>query len=601
MHVRKAHKKWRLYSHFFSIIKNAGKISNTLESAGPNSSVQKYCKFTSHSSNMRELRYYSTYLTIWGRDLSSRVGISLSKKEANIIKLPYYTKSIIIGLMLSKGRLQKSNKSSSNARLIIGSPLKNSIYIWYLFSLLSPYCSMYPYLYNRKTQVGPVELRTRSLSCITELYHEFYIIERKKKQLKKIVPLNIFKLLTREALAHWFIASKVFFAAKNGSVMLITSSFNLDEVIILMNVLLIKYELTFTLEIKESNYIILISKESYLKFKSLVDPYISNIILSLIDLNKQNYMDSFANSFSYTSPTVQKNSLLCGLSSINNSGLSSTSQNLIDPGKFQRQGINQQELDKLIYYANNKLANKSSNFLKWFIGFTEGDGSFVLSGGKSIFSIHLHLADLALLYIIQNELNMGNVYVKQNSAQFVVKAKKDIYTLITIFNGNLFLKKRQEQFNSWLVNYNIKNKTNIMIKSFTFKPSLSDNWLAGFIDAEGSFTAYVIKDKSLGQKFNLVQKAADLEMNYLSSLIGGIHYKEDKQMSRVHLAYSNCDSLIEYLSRHKLYSIKSTSFEKWKEIYDYRKNKPSNVKHDYPFLKKKVSLINQLRKVPFLK
>lgn len=57
------------------------------------------------------------------------MGISLSKKEANIIKLPYYTKSIIIGLMLSKGRLQKSNKSSSNARLIIGSPLKNSIYI----------------------------------------------------------------------------------------------------------------------------------------------------------------------------------------------------------------------------------------------------------------------------------------------------------------------------------------------------------------------------------------------------------------------------------------------------------------------------------------
>ena len=104
-----------------------------------------------------------------------------------------------------------------------------------------------------------------------------------------------------------------------------------------------------------------------------------------------------------------------------------------------------------------------------------------------------------------------------------------------------------------------------MIKSFTFKPSLNDSWLAGFIDAEGSFTAHVIKTrKRLSQKFNLVQKAADLEMNYLSSLIGGIYYKEDKQMSRVHLAYSNCDSLIEYLSRHKLYSIKSVSFEKWK-------------------------------------
>ena len=90
--------------------------------------------------------------------------------------------------------------------------------------------------------------------------------------------------------------------------------------------------------------------------------------------------------FINSSATVQKNSLLCGLSSINNSGLSSTSQSLIDSGKFKRQGINQQELDKLIYYANNKLGNKSSNFLKWFIGFTKGDGSFVVSGGKSIFS-----------------------------------------------------------------------------------------------------------------------------------------------------------------------------------------------------------------------
>ena len=90
-------------------------------------------------------------------------------------------------------------------------------------------------------------------------------------------------------------------------------------------------------------------------------------------------------------------------------------------------------------------------------------------------------------------------------------------------------------------------------------------------------------------------------MNYLSSLIGGIYYKEDKQMSRVHLAYSNCDSLIEYLSRHKLYSIKSVSFEKWKEIYDYRKNKPSDVKYDYPLKKTKSSSHKSIKKGSFFK
>jgi len=45
------------------------------------------------------------------------------------------------------------------------------------------------------------------------------------------------------------------------------------------------------------------------------------------------------------------------------------------PEKSQRHGINQQGIDKF-----NPL------FIKWFIGFSEGDGSFVINGGKSIFS-----------------------------------------------------------------------------------------------------------------------------------------------------------------------------------------------------------------------
>nr|YP_010218787.1 LAGLIDADG endonuclease [Morchella brunnea]UBU98594.1 LAGLIDADG endonuclease [Morchella brunnea] len=108
--------------------------------------------------------------------------------------------------------------------------------------------------------------------------------------------------------------------------------------------------------------------------------------------------------------------------------------------------------------------------LEWFIGFTEGDGSFVVTGGKSVFSIHLHLADLPLLYFIQNQLNMGNVYLNKDSATFIVKAKKDILALIAIFNGNLFLRKRQIQFEKWVINYNIKNKTNIEIKPNQFQP-----------------------------------------------------------------------------------------------------------------------------------
>jgi hypothetical protein len=636
------------YSCFFRTLIYAGKISKALESAGP-VAVHKFSNPLKSRLNIRGVRYYSTDLTIWGKDLGSRVGVGLNKREKDMISLTNCTKNIIIGLMLSKGRVQRSNAITSNPRLRIGQPMEYSIYIWYLHYLLSPYCSTYPYLYKRKNKfIGIMELRTRSLACFMDIYNLFYLIESNSD--KKILPSNIYDILTREALAHWFIASKVFFFCKkrDSNVILASSSFSLIEIIKLMNVLLIKYEINSTLDVIGNNYIIKISENSHLNFKSILNPYFSNVLLTLLGLNNKNFLEGKVEktekkpslftslvSFGLKELPTKKGKLVdkgC-LQNVNSTnsvtslprstdphpqawvGASrrltlvwdqpkaslSTPKSITDPEKFQRQGINQQELDRLTIY--NKLVNllQDKNFLDWFIGFTEGDGSFVLAGGKSIFSIHLHMADLPLLYIIQNELNMGNVYLKKDSAQYIVKSKRDVSTLISIFNGNLFLHKKQEQFNIWVINYNIKNKTNITLKSYKFSPSLNDSWLAGFIDAEGCFTVSIVKNRErIAQKFILVQKAADLEMKYLTELIGGIFYKDNKEMCRVHLAYSKCDSLIEYLSRHKLYSIKSLSFSKWKEIYDYRKNKPSDIKHDYPILKKKASLINQIRKVACL-
>lgn len=282
-----------------------------------------------------------------------------------------------------------------------------------------------------------------------------------------------------------------------------------------------------------------------------------------------------------------------------------------DPEKSQRQGINQQEINKSTETPNfsvtsitpgeiggGRVLNQlgvNQNFLEWFLGFSEGDGSFInnSSGGKTIFSIHLHIADLPLLYEIQAQLNMGNVDLNKNSAIFIVKAKKDINILIEIFNGNIYLRKRQIQFENWVLNFNKKNKLNIEIKSNQFKPSLNDNWLAGFIDAEGSFLVSFRKTKIL-QRFVLGQKDAELEFLYLSKLIGGYTQKL-KQHDRLVVNYLKLYTLIAYLNRHKLYSIKAKSFEKWVEIYNYRKD--SNLDEKYPLIKKRAAYINSIRKL----
>jgi hypothetical protein len=46
-----------------------------------------------------------------------------------------------------------------------------------------------------------------------------------------------------------------------------------------------------------------------------------------------------------------------------------------------------------------KINNK---FLEWFIGFTEGDGSFIVSKNKVYFDITQNLNDVQVLYYIKN-------------------------------------------------------------------------------------------------------------------------------------------------------------------------------------------------------
>jgi hypothetical protein len=259
---------------------------------------------------------------------------------------------------------------------------------------------------------------------------------------------------------------------------------------------------------------------------------------------------------------------------------------LSDPVKSQGQGIHQQG-------TNGEIFNKE--FLQWFIGFSEGDGCFYISRGKSIFSIHLHIADLPLLIEIKTQLNMGSIHIGKKSCLLTIKAKKEIETLINIFNGKIYLTKREIQFNKWVQNFENKYDLKFNLLPNGFKPGLSDNWIAGFIDAEGSFLVSVSKEKII-QRIVIGQKDAELEFKYLSNLLNG-YTEKLKGHDRLVINYLNLSGIISYLNNHKLYSIKAKSYDKWLEIYNIRKNRNNLDNIDYIFIKKKASLINSLRKI----
>lgn len=142
-----------------------------------------------------------TRIVVWGKNLSSSVGLGrYTKQVSNMIRIPAYQQSVITGLILSDGWLIFASKTSKSARLGFKQSLSNSAYFLFVFSLLSPYYSSIPNFISSKrkeTNTYALEIFTRSLPCFTELHSSYY------PNGIKIIPADIFNLLTPIALAHW--------------------------------------------------------------------------------------------------------------------------------------------------------------------------------------------------------------------------------------------------------------------------------------------------------------------------------------------------------------------------------------------------------------
>ena len=137
----------------------------------------------------------------------------------------------------------------ANTRFRFKQALSRADYVIYLFLVLAYYCSSLPSLglgqRNGKLTTG-LQISTRRYRlartgggrpCFNELYNLFY------NNNIKVIPYNIYDLLTPIALAHWIMGHG---ANLNKGLVLCTDSFSISDVIRLSNVLRIKYSLKTT-------------------------------------------------------------------------------------------------------------------------------------------------------------------------------------------------------------------------------------------------------------------------------------------------------------------------------------------------------------------
>ena len=79
--------------------------------------------------------------------------------------------------------------------------------------------------------------------------------------------------------------------------------------------------------------------------------------------------------------------------------------------------------------------------MTWLIGFTEGEGCFVVNNrGDLAFIITQTTTDIGVLYYIKETLGFGKVISQSiKTSRYVTQSKKEVEIIITLFNGNTVL------------------------------------------------------------------------------------------------------------------------------------------------------------------
>ena len=158
----------------------------------------------------------------------------------------------------------------------------------------------------------------------------------------------------------------------------------------------------------------------------------------------------------------------------------------------------------------------SPEFQSWFIGFTEGSGSFIVNHrGETTFIISQDIDNRDQQYKIQGVMGFGSVIAQGPTVwRYKVQAREEQHVQLNLFNGNQIQKSRQDKFKVFQKAW---NNSNSVIKGVVPKilpqprshQSLDPLWQLGFIEAEGCFSIYIKSNGGFNAVFSIYQKGSE--------------------------------------------------------------------------------------------
>jgi hypothetical protein len=177
---------------------------------------------------------------------------------------------MLVGLLLSDAWLQSTNSNIKTPRIGLKQSIVNLPFLLSIYSELGYLCSTKVMCHISKIRgvaYTSFSFQTRALPCFIELYDLFIGPEK----VKRISP-ELYDYLDYKALAFWIMGDG---SKRNEGIILCTDNFTVEEVVLLMNMLMLKFNVNPT-----------IHKEKSVHPTSKEVSYKHRIYLGINDLNK---------------------------------------------------------------------------------------------------------------------------------------------------------------------------------------------------------------------------------------------------------------------------------------------------------------------------
>ena len=208
-----------------------------------------------------------TTIVPFGYHMGSSVGMpNFTSIMAHIVTLPQYVFNVLVGILLTDGTLRHPVGVTSSPRFGFKLSIHAFGYFWYVFQMFMFACKSMP---NTDITVLPTGIHmsvyfvTRSLACFHELYHVFYVNG------VKVIPANIYDLITIEGLAHIIMCD----GAWNSGICLHLQAFSVQDNVRFMNVLMIKFGLQCALHTERGKPVIYINTKSLKRIRAQLLPH----------------------------------------------------------------------------------------------------------------------------------------------------------------------------------------------------------------------------------------------------------------------------------------------------------------------------------------